>query len=403
MKLLENSTVILIAWFCLLIPSESKAKIAWDKDLVFDANMNSTPLACCSNKDGDGVIVMAVECPRGAFPVRGGDSVLWKIGADGKTTRISLRNIDGGKVWTNAKSIGPGCAIASDNSGNLLTIGVLSGPKEEGNLRTVSLIDKMQDIILPHNQIESHSIRKLIWLQDNTFVLIGDRNGDGLCLRIDAAGRPIQQELFDMGAGEMLTGLDPLKPDNLNLAVVGLSARIYPKEPNENSAENFILIYDPNLKIVHKDYFAEEIPGLLLPKVCCLDNGNIILLYRKASADSKTRLSARCYTQELELLWEKEIFSAEDSTHKLPFYFDVTSCGSKGFAVGVLTPLEGLKFYFFDKDGGKVDYTEYRGMVSIPGFNLMRIRGGTIAVFEEYSGHGKFEEITIKAKVIAVD
>ncbi|HUW17681.1 MAG TPA: hypothetical protein VMW16_00080 [Sedimentisphaerales bacterium] len=105
MKLYQNSTIILVAWFCLLIPSESKARIAWDKDLVFDANMNSTPLASCSNKDGDGVIVMAVECPKGAFPVRGGDCVLWKVGADGKTTRLPLRNVEGDKVWTNAKSL----------------------------------------------------------------------------------------------------------------------------------------------------------------------------------------------------------------------------------------------------------------------------------------------------------
>jgi len=403
MKLFENWTMVLAACFCVLVAGESKAKIAWDKDLVFDANMNSTPLACCTNRDGDGVIVMAVECPRGALPVRGGDSVLWKIGADGKTTRIPLRNAEGDKVWTNAKAIGPGCAMASDNFGNLLTIGVLSRPKDEGKVRTVSLIEKMEDIVLPQNEIESHSIRKLIRLQDNTFALIGDRNGDGLCLRVDAAGRPIQEEVFDMGAREMLTGVDSLKSDNLNLAVVGLSASIYPEEPNQNSAENFILMYDPNMKIVHADYFAEEIPGPLFPKVSCLDNGNIMLVYRKASSDSKTRLWARCYTQELEVLWEKEIFSADESPNKLPFYFDVTSCGSKGFVVGVLTPLEGLKFYCLDKDGGKVDYTGYKGMVSIPGFNLMRIIGRTIAVFEEYSGLGKIEEISVKAKVIALD
>ena len=403
MKLFQNSITILVAWFCLFIASELRARIAWDKALVSDANMNSTPLACCTNKDGDGVIVMAVECPRGALPMRGGDSVLWKIGADGKTTRISLRNTEGEKLWTNAKSIGPGCAMASDNFGNLLTIGVLSGRKHEGNLTSVSLIDKTENTISAHNEIESHSIRKLISLQDNTFALIGDRNGDGLCLHIDGAGRTIQEELFDMGDNEMFTGVDRLKRGNSNLAVVGLSARIYPKEPTQNSAENFVLMYDPNMKIVHADYFAEEIPGLLFPKVCCLDNGHIILLYSKASSESNTRLSARCYTQELELLWEKEIFSADDSPNKLPFYFDVTSRGSKGFAVGLLRPLEGLKFYLFDKDGGKVHYTEYKGMVGAPGFNLMRITGRTIAVFEEYSGQGRIEEITIKAKVVALD
>lgn len=253
----------------------------------------------------------------------------------------------------------------------------------------------------PRNHIENHSVKKLIPLRDNTFVLVGDRNGDGLCLRIDSEGKTIQEKLFDMGHREMLTDVDRLKPDNLSLAVVGLSARISSRNPVENSAENFILIYDSNQKIVHEDYFTEGIPGLLFPKVCCLDNGNIIVLYRKESADSKTRLWAQCYTQELKLLWEKEIFVADKS----PFAFDIVSRGSSGFTVGIVPQIQQnnvLEFYFFNEDGTKTGYTLYEGMVGMLGFNLMYVNGRTIAVFQEYIP-GNIKECTIKAKVIALD
>jgi len=401
MKNFRNSVLILAICFCVFVLNVVNAGILWEKELVLNANTNSSPLASCLNKDANGVIVMTAESPKGSFPISRGDSVLWEVGVSGNTTRILPKNIDGNTIQTKAKPVGPGCAIASDNFGNLLTIGILGRQKDGQKVGIISGVDKTERIMSPRNHIENHSVKKLIPLRDNTFVLVGDRNGDGLCLRIDSEGKTIQEKLFDMGHREMLTDVDRLKPDNLSLAVVGLSARISSRNPVENSAENFILIYDSNQKIVHEDYFTEGIPGLLFPKVCCLDNGNIIVLYRKESADSKTRLWARCYTQELKLLWEKEIFVADKS----PFAFDIVSRGSSGFTVGIVPQIQQnnvLEFYFFNVDGTKTGYTLYEGMVGMLGFNLMYVNGRTIAVFQEYTP-GNIKECTIKAKVIALD
>jgi hypothetical protein len=144
--------------------------------------------------------------------------------------------------------------------------------------------------------------------------------------------------------------------------------------------------------------------SLSQPKVCCLDNGNIAVLYKKESADpNKTLLWARCYTQELKLLWNKEIFTAD----KKPFAMDITARESGGFTVGIIQDIvqqsNSLELDSFDNEGSKIDYTEYKGMVGFPGFNLMRLGSRTIAVFEEFSGQGNIKEITIKAKVIALD
>lgn len=108
MKLFQNSIVILAICFSVLISNELNAKIVWDNDLVFDANTNSAPLASCLNKDGNGVIVTTVECPKGSFPLLGGDNILWEVGVSGNTTRILPKNIDGNTIQTKAKPVGPG-------------------------------------------------------------------------------------------------------------------------------------------------------------------------------------------------------------------------------------------------------------------------------------------------------
>jgi hypothetical protein len=401
---------MLAMFLCVLDSNRVNAGILWGKELVLDANTNSAPLASCLNKDGNGIIVMTVECPKGSFPIKG-DSILWEIGANGNAIRILPKNTDGSKIHTKPDPVGYGCAIASDSLGNLLTVGILSKQKDEKGQKVavISKADKTEKTMLLRDNIESHSIKKLIPLQDNTFVLVGDRNSDGLCLRFDNQGKTIHEELFDIGQTEIFSGVDQIKPNNSNLVIVGVSAKISVKNPVENSAKNFIVVYDPNCKIVHEDYFASEnsvsvFSLLLQPKVCCLDNGNIVVLYRKESTDpNKTLLSARCYTKELKLLWEKEIFAADKSPNKLPFYFDVIVHGSKGFVAAILTPIEGLEFYFFDEAGSKIGYAEYKSMVGTPGFNLMRMNSRTIAVFEEFSGQGNIKEITIKAKVIALD
>ena len=402
MRPFKNSIVMLAMFFCVSISSRVNAGILWEKELVLDANTNSAPLASCLNKDGNSIIVMTVECPKGSFPIKG-DSILWEIGADGNATRISPKNIDGSKVWTNADPVGFGCAIASDNLGNFLTVGVLHKQEDEKGQK-IALIpknDKAEKIISPHNSIEHHSLKKMISLQDNTFALVGDRNGHGLYSRIDNQGRIIQEKLFDMGQNEICTDVDLIKSDNLTLAVVGISFKISIKDPNENSAENFILTCDPNQKTVHEDHFTGGLPGILFPKVCCLDNGNIIVFYKIKSEYPKTPLWARCYTKELKLLWEKEIFAAD----KMPFFFDVVSRRTGGF-VAWIGQMESLEFYFLDNDGTKIDYAQYKGTpggaFGVAGFNLFRVNGRTIAVFKEGTA-GNIKECTIKAKVIALD
>jgi hypothetical protein len=380
----------------------ASAGILWEKELVLDTNTNSAPLASCLNKDASGVIVATIECPKGSFPIKG-DNILWEVGVDGNATRILPKNIDGSKVWTNANPVGPGCAIASDGLGNLLTAGILSKQKDEKGQKVavVSMADRAEKTMSSRNSIESHSIKKMVSLRDNTFALVGDKNSDGLFLRIDGQGRIMQEKLFDLGQTEIFSGIDQI--DNSDLVIVGVSIKIYVKDPNENSAEYFILIYDPNLKIIGENYFTGGMPGILLPKVCCLENGNIIVLYKNKSEYSKTLLGARCYTQDLKLLWEKEIFSSD----KAPFFFDTVSYRTGGF-IAWIGQIESLDFNFLDNDGTKINYIQYKGSVApggafgVAGFNLLRVNGKTIAVFKEGTP-GNLKECSIKAKVIALD
>jgi hypothetical protein len=245
--------------------------------------------------------------------------------------------------------------------------------------------------------------------RDNTFVLVGDRNSDGLCLRIDNQGTVLQEKLFDTGQIDIFSDVDQIKPDNSNLAIVGLSVK------NEGAAgmssEIFILLYDPNFKTTHEGRFMgwRAISALSLvmlrPKVCYLDNGNIVVLYSKESSDPndlKTRLWTRCYTHELELLWDKEIFVAD----KPPFAMYITDRESGGFIVGIIQHItqqsDSLEFNLFDNGGSKIDQINYKGIIGTGGFNLMRVNNRIIAVVEDGTPDN-IKQASIKAKVIALD
>lgn len=412
MKIVKDlRTIMLVTFFFVWFSSSVNAKILWERELILDVNTNSAPLASCLNKDGSGIIVMTRECPKGKFPVRQGELVLWEMDINGKATRTLPMGNDGNSVWTNAipAGVGPGCAIACDSLGNLLTVGILSKQKDEKGQKVavISKSDKAEKTMSIRNSIENHPIKKVIPLQDNTFILVGKRDGDGYCLKIDNQGKIIQEKLLDTNqtnVTNIFSGVDQIKS---NLAVVGLSANLSMKDYHKNYAESFILIYNPNLILVHEDHFANEnsvsMFSLLPPKVCCLDNGNIAVLYKKESADpNKTLLWVRCYTKELRLLWDKEIFVAD----KQPFAMDITARYSGGFTVGIIQSIvqqsNSLELDSFDDEGGKINQINHKGIIGIGGFNLMHLNNKVIAVFEEGTPEN-IKEASIKTKVIALE
>lgn len=397
MKFYRNLIVVL--FFCFCVFSIASARILWNKELIFNENTNSIPLASCVNKDQNGVFVITKTGPKGAFVSGKGDCTLWEIGADGNIARRDLfKDANRDSIQTSAIAIRPGCAMASDSLGNLLTAGVLTEQRQESSLTviTTSREAAADPNILPSRKINISSIKKMISLRNDEFALIGDRSNDGLYLRIDNEGTIKHEIQFDRGRGEMFSGVAEIKQDNLSLAIVGSSFEI-----SADVFDNFILIYDPNDTLIHEDYFmgARLAMGSVFPRVCFLGNGNLVVVFHnKLDQDSKGGLWARCYTQKLELLWEKKMFSTDKSS----ILFDVTSYNSNGFGIAILTSLKGLKFYSFNENGNKIGFAEYKGMAGISGFNLMRINGRSIAVFEE-GGPGRIDEFTIKTKVIAFD
>jgi len=412
MKFVKDlGTIILVTFLFVWFSNSVNAKILWERELVLDANTNSAPLASCLNKDGNGIIVMTRECPKGEHPLFGGDLALWEIEIDGSATRTMPKDANGNWIWTNSHpaGVGPGCAIAMDSLGNLLTIGMLGKQKDEKGqkIAIVSKSDKAEKTISIRNSI-NYSIIKMIPLQDNSFVLVGKQDSNGSCLRIDSQGTTIQEKLFDsdqMNITHIFSGIDRIKSDdsNLALAIAGVSFGKMSRNPNENLSKNSIFICDPNLKTIYEDHFTGGISHLLFPKVCCLNNGNIAVLYKKESADpNKTLLWVRCYTKQLKLLWDKEVFVAD----KQPFAMDITAREPKGFTVGIVQCLvqqsNSLELDSFDDEGSKIEQVNHKGIISIGGFNLMRLNNKVIAVFEEGTP-GNIKEASVKAKVIVLE
>jgi hypothetical protein len=401
MRFFQNSAMVLTMYFCIFISNRANADILWSKDLIFDSNTNSTPLASCINKDANGVIVITKTGPKGSFLTKGYyDCVLWELGFQGEILRRTLiKDIDSKTIQTNAVTAGPGGIMASDSDGNLLTIGMLGEQRKEKSLSIVSTASAAEPNVIKNSRIEEFSISKLISLPNNTHILIGGQNSYGAYWRIDNQGKIIKEKTFKHGGQERFTGADSIKSHDSNFVVVGLSAKMKGKMNFEGSTENFILVYDVNDNLIHEDYFAGGDSISILPKVCSLNDGNIVtVFYKKQDPNSKAGLWARRYTSELKMLWEKEIYPIDISI----FSFDIISSGSDNFVIAILTSKEGLKIYTFGEEGHKIEYNEYKGMVGIPGFNIMRMNNRTIIVFEEGSA-GNIKELTIKAKVVALD
>lgn len=151
MRFFQTIRIIIVLIF-VFMPNQTTAKILWSKDLL-DVNTNSVPLASCLNKDANGIIVMTRGCPKGKFPVGEGSLALWEIGIDGTTTRTEPKDVNGSRVRTNGDSVGVGgCAMISNNFGDILTVGILnkSGEKRQ-KIAIVSKADKAKMTLTPNS------------------------------------------------------------------------------------------------------------------------------------------------------------------------------------------------------------------------------------------------------------
>lgn len=373
--------------------------ILWEQELIYDPNSNTGPLAVCSDEKENGIYIITKTVSKGRFLINEGDARLWKLSADGNIVQSTvLTDEDKNVIKTNALPIGDACVMGCDTRGNLLTAGVLGEQRKGKSLAVILNEDKSMcdpNIILG-SQIGKLNIKTMVSFEDDSFAIIGARRHNGSFMRIDNRGELIHEVPYDMGQNEKCTGAVPLKPDKQNLAIVGLSFSKSDIKSERNIAENFIVIYDPNDTLLHEDYFTGVLPGITFPRACCLGNSHIIIVYYN-KLEQESGLWARCYNQKLEILWEKKIVSEDNPS----FLFDVVSYRS-GFRVATITPVKGLKFYSYNEKGERIGFAEYKGQVSISGFNFLRVRDRTIAVFEE-NELGRLKDITIKTKAIALE
>ena len=399
MRFFRTSKIISAVCFYVLASNLAIAGISWNTDLIYDTNTNTSLLASCLTKEANSIFVITKVCPKGTLP-KSGICVLWEIGTNGNLIQhFPLKNTDGNTIKTDSVAAGPGCAMAIDDLNDILVVNALGGRNKNSPISVISPATSKEPNILTGDTITDFFVKKLLSLPDNNFVLVGGQGDDGLCVKIDNHGEIRRKILFDIGQQELFSDADLTTPDDSNLAIVGLSAKMSDKI-SADKVENFMVTYDPNCKLLYKDIFAGGDFLLLPPRVCRLDDGNVIVLYIKKNKIDKSDFLARCYSRKLEILWEKIIYTPD----KTPFYWCATSCKSSGFVIGTIPQmLKGAEFYFFDKNGMQIGNNRYKGMISASGFNLMHAKNGeTIAVFEEGSA-GTVKELTIKTKVLALD
>lgn len=175
---------------CLLfiVANRALAVIAWEIELISDPNTNCTVLASCDSDEADRIYVITKAGPRGGFLHQEGNCLLWEIKEDGRITRRTLlTDKTGRKIRTNALPIGPGCAMAANSRGHLMTAGVSGEQQKDRTLAVLLNTDtKTADSnILWGDRIDNFSIKEMVPLRDDTFALIGTRRHQGVYVRID--------------------------------------------------------------------------------------------------------------------------------------------------------------------------------------------------------------------------
>gem|GEM_PF-6305671 len=400
-KIMNTSIAII---FFIISSSTIYANILWERDLVFDVNTNSSPHVYCINKEANNLFIITKTVPKGEYFHKAGNLVFWDIGASGNIfSKAKLQGADGNEIKTNAFAMRDGSVMASDDLGNLLTIGLLEEQQKEPSF-SISVANGIEPNIIIIKPIKDLKMQQLISFLDNTVLGVGATNTNGFCVKLNNHGEIIEQALFDVGQNEIFTSTDWSKNEKPNIVAVGLSFKLANQETEESYAQNFIILYDPNLNMVHEDYFMgwtsmSPFSLMLKPKVCYLEDGNIVVVYNKENSDLKMQLWARCYTPEFKILWDKDILPVDANI----FSFDLVSTESGGFLMAVVKDqVEKVEFSYWDKECQIIKKSYYNGLVATHCFNLIRMKNKTIAIFEEYSGRGNMKDITIKAKIIAL-
>jgi hypothetical protein len=397
--MLRKSATAIVLLSCLFVlGSKSIAGILWDRDLAFDSNTNSFLVASCANKDANGVIVIAKVGPRGSFLHNGGGCVLWEVDTNGNVLqKSSIRNTDDSTVRTNAVGIASASVMAENKLGTIATLGVLGEQRKEPLISLIARASLKEWKVTANIPIDKFIAGKLIAVTDNNFIMVGGNGNDAVFLRISDRGRIISKQLFDLDQSELFTSVARIGSNSSNLVVVGLATRMNGKMAFDANASDFVLLCDLSGRIINEDYFESSKSVLLQPKVSCMADGTIVVLYNKVASNGRTLLFARCYTQELKFLWEREIFATNEST----FAAEICSRNPPGFVIGILQNNR-IGFHFYKTDGSEIDHTSYTGFIGVSKLYLGRVNDKIVSVFEQGSP-GNIKEFTVKIKVLALN
>lgn len=383
---------IFVTILCFIIVNVAIASdaVIWQQELSCDSNSECRPGSMVVDSKNNEVIILGT-CAR--LHVREVDFWLWKIDPNG--------------TFKDKKSLGPA------SNYELLTVGPL-GMKAVVKPNTSEIVRlKLDDVnsislsVTDRNMQSRTAKLGIRWKRSETFLLhdmmssendsllfVGQESLNGIIMRTDLAGNVVWKKIFNHSQTDILSSV-ARAPDGENFYVAGLSVKIAGKMMFAGPATACVLRYDGNGELKAGDFFEGGLAPwpTSLPKVICLPSGIVMVVYDKSRKGVATDLYVRAYTQELEILYEKQILKTKEKGP--PASFDICATPENHFVFAGVINFRDLRVYECGADGTILQTIELDGEVRRIGVYVDYL-AGKIFVAYATKAHDNAEDVKIK-------
>ena len=297
---------------------------AWQKELPCDPNTGCYPCAVAADSLNNKLIICGIRMQSFAGD---GDFMLWEMGS-GSNISQETKIGDVSEELALPLSMFNSIAIKTDK------ITVLGSKSTSPlSLLTINRRDDHESVNVTATLPSKYGNILITKLQslDNSILLAGKEGTNGLLILLDENGNENWSELFDLGETEVFTDF-VIGGDN-EIYVTGFTAQIHAQNKIGfgNEAQNFLLLYDTDGRLLKQDYF-DGVCSTKPPQITRLGNKNILVAYDKNIM--ATELNIRAYNPDFELLWETQVVKVEGNGP--PGYFKIIPVADNKFFVGAV-------------------------------------------------------------------
>ena len=374
---------------------KQEAKILWEKEIVFEPNSSSQPLALVADDKNNEVILLGTSIHSNP---KEDNNWLWIMDTDGNIKKKqSLGRAS--KFEGMARALGAKAMLRLDD-GTILKFNV--SDESEPSRASITTIDKnfQSSTAKMFSWTRGVKIRDWTALKNDKLIFVGQSpDSNGIVLETDLAGKMIWQKTFDKGQTEILSSI-AISPDGNDFYVTATSVSLVDQTRLPDPPTVYVLMYDKNGEFKKSDSFEGGYSALLgiTPKVICLPSGTVIVIYDNTKKGVSTGLYLKAYTPELKTIIEKQILITKEKSP--PNLFDICTTEKNHFVLAAEVNGLDLSVFECDSDGAILQTLERKRTIGGGGRVFANYLAGKI--FLTFASALKDNERDNKIKLLAI-